>query len=114
MEKENQIKFSLVLLLSFFIHTIIVLGIFLPVYDEFLKLKDSLSKNTAGGRDIIVNINEDKKRIISRKTLLSEKDSSAKGYITKKKGVRNNEKTQDFNILSGTHAGSYVPYRCLC
>lgn len=104
MEKENQIKFSLVLLLSFFIHAVVILSIFLPVYDEFLKLKDIFDKSSSAGRDIIVNINEDDKKIISEKTLLSEKDSSAKGYITKEKGDNWLNNYRDFALKKGSEA----------
>ena len=39
-----------------------------------------------GDRDIIVNINEDDRRVGSNSTLLSERDSSAKGIATRRKG----------------------------
>ncbi|MFH0974756.1 MAG: TonB C-terminal domain-containing protein [Spirochaetota bacterium] len=52
-------------------------------------------------RDIIVNINEDNKRIIDEKTLLSEKDSSAKGYITRQKGDRWLNNSRDFTLKKG-------------
>jgi TonB family protein len=110
MVKESGIKYSiklsLVLLLSLFIHVIIFLGILLPVYQDFLNFltfKNVLEKS-GGGRDIIVNINEDNKRIIDEKTLLSEKDSSAKGYISSEKGDQWLNNSRDFALKRGSKA----------
>jgi TonB family protein len=108
MIKESNIKYSikisLVLLVSLFIHVIIFLGILLPVYQDFLSFltfKNELEKS-GDGRDIIVNINEDNKRIIDEKTHLSEKDSSAKGYITKEKGDQWLNNSRDFALKRGS------------
>lgn len=76
----------------------------MPVYHDFfnfLRLKSSMEK-APPGRDIIVNINEDNKRIIDKTTLLSEKDSSAKGYITKKKGDQWLNNFRDFALEKGS------------
>ncbi len=108
MVKESEIKYSiklsLVLLLSLFIHVIIFLGILLPAYQDFLNFLTfkNVMEKSGGGRDIIVNINEDNKRIIDDKTLLSEKDSSARGYITEKKGDRWLNNSRDFALRKGT------------
>ncbi len=85
MEKNAEINFSLTFLISFFIHVVFALVIFFPVYNNFLWNK-SLKDDSAVGRDIIVNINQDKKKVVTRKTLLSDKDSAAKGFVTKEKG----------------------------
>lgn len=45
-------------------------------------------KGDSAARDIVVNINQDDRRNYSEKTLLSDRDSLAKGYITEKKGDR--------------------------
>jgi hypothetical protein len=103
MQKQAEIKLSLVILISLFIHAVIFTGTILPVYHDFfniLKLKNALNK-AAPGRDIIVNINEDNKKIINKTTLLSEKDSSAKGYITKKKGDQWLNNSRDFQLEKG-------------
>jgi hypothetical protein len=104
MQKQAEIKLSLVILISLFIHTVIFIGTILPVYHDFfnlLKLNSKLNK-AAPGRDIIVNINEDNRKIINKTTLLSEKDSSAKGYITKKKGDQWLNNSRDFQLEKGS------------
>ncbi len=108
MEKEAEIKFSLVLFISFFLHVILAIGIMLPVYDNFIKIKSVLEK-PGTGRDIIVNINEDNKKIIDKTTLLSEKDSSAKGYITKEKGDHWLNNYRDFALKKGGKSGDILP-----
>lgn len=106
MQRESEIKFSLVIFISLFIHFVIFFGSYLPVYDDFLnflKLKNIFDRS-GPGRDIIVNINEDNKRIIDETTLLSEKDSSAKGYITQRKGDQWLNKYRDFALQKGSKA----------
>ncbi|MBN2403511.1 MAG: energy transducer TonB [Spirochaetes bacterium] len=102
-EIKYSIKYSLVFLISLFIHVILFLSILLPVYHDYLNsltFKNMLDISSQG-RDIIVNINEDNKTIIDEKTLFSEKDSSAKGYITKKKGDRWLNNSRDFALKKG-------------
>jgi hypothetical protein len=108
MEKEAEIRFSLIILISFFIHIIVILGIWLPIYDNILKLKDVLDRSSQA-RDIIVNINEDNKEITGKSTLLSEKDSSARGYITKEKGSHWLNNSRDFVLQQGS--GSAEEFR---
>ncbi len=102
MEKKAEIEFSLVLLISLFVHIIFSLGIFFPLYDEFLRI-GGFGDKSAAGRDIIVNINQDNKKVESRSTLLSDKDSSAKGYITREKGDNWLNNYRDFAMLKGSH-----------
>jgi TonB family protein len=108
MIKESEINYSikltLVIFISLFLHVILFLGILLPAYDSlfnFVSVKNITDKSSQG-RDIIVNINEDKKRIIDEKTLFSENDSSAKGYITKEKGDRWLNNSRDFALKRGS------------
>jgi hypothetical protein len=81
-------RFSLILFISLFIHAVVFTGAILPDYNSIFDLKKKLGGSAAGGRDIIVNINQDNIRKIDRKTLLSDKDSTAKGYITRERGNR--------------------------
>ena len=55
------------------------------------------------GRDIIVNINQDDRQVVTPETLLSDRDSSAKGYVTKKAGSRWLNNSLDFRALKGEH-----------
>ncbi len=105
MEKNAEINFSLVFLISLFIHIVFTLVLFFPVYNDYL-WKKSLRDDSAIGRDIIVNINQDKKKVVSRKTLLSDKDSAAKGFITKEKGDNWLNNYRDFAILRGSQGVS--------
>ncbi|MFC1670561.1 energy transducer TonB [Spirochaetota bacterium] len=104
MVKTYEIKFSLLILISIFLHIIIIFGIISPNFHDLIK-HDELKRNAfSGGRDIIVNINQDNKRVISRKTLLSDKDSTARGYITVKRGNRWLNNSLDFRMLLGSNA----------
>jgi len=54
------------------------------------------------GRDIIVNINQDDKSEPDKRTLLSDRDSSAKGYITKEQGDRWLNNSLEFRLRKGS------------
>lgn len=81
-------RFSLILFISLFIHGVFFIGAVLPDYSSLFKLKKKFGGSALGSRDIIVNINQDNIRKIDRKTLLSDRDSTAKGYITQERGNR--------------------------
>ncbi|MCP4136996.1 MAG: energy transducer TonB [bacterium] len=111
MENRFEIKILLLLLISLFIHAVLFTVLVLPKKPGMLsmlameeEMRDRFKK--LGGRDIIVNINQDKKRVYTQKTLLSDKDSSAKGYITKTKGDRWLNNSRDFVLLKGSRSSS--------
>ncbi|MDH7554510.1 MAG: energy transducer TonB [Spirochaetota bacterium] len=98
--ERAEIRFDLVLLVSFFMHTIVIVSFLIAQirYGAFAKQQaDSLFK----GRDIIVNINQDDVKDINKNTLLSDKTSKAKGYITKEKGDRWLNNSLDFKMQKG-------------
>ncbi len=99
--ERAEIRFDLVLLISFFMHTIVIVSFTIAQmrYGIFFSKQqvDSLFK----GRDIIVNINQDDIKDINKNTLLSDKTSRAKGYITKEKGERWLNNSLDFKLQKG-------------
>lgn len=98
--ERAEIRFDLVLLVSFFMHTIVIVSFLIAQirYGVFAKQQaDSLFQ----GRDIIVNINQDDVKDIHKNTLLSDKTSKAKGYITKEKGDRWLNNSLDFKMQKG-------------
>jgi len=102
--REGELQFSLTLILSIFIHMVVLVSIIAPhVHSlwEAESLKNRLLQNAGTGRDIIVNINQDDKRVVAKETLLSDRDSSAKGFITKKQGDRWLNNSLDFRLLRG-------------
>jgi hypothetical protein len=101
MERKSEINFSLMISISFFLHVIILIGVFMPRFNTFFESRE-LRERLFGGRDIIVNINQDDQSIINRKTLLSDRDSSAKGYITRDKGDRWLNNSLDFSMRRGS------------
>jgi TonB family protein len=88
MERNAEIKFSLTVCISLFIHMILFMAVVFRGQDTFTSLMKGASVGSEGalGRDIIVNVNQDGRKDIKKTTLLSDKDSSAKGYITKTRG----------------------------
>lgn len=110
MENNEEIKLSLIIFLSLFIHIIFSLGLFFPAYDQFLY--DLKLKGSPVGRDIIVNVNQNDKKVFNEKTLLSDRDSSARGFITKKKGDHWLNNSRDFTIQKGGYSqGGYSSTR---
>lgn len=101
METRGEIRLSLIILISFFIHLVFIVGVLLPDYRDFFGMEDSMKKSFSTGRNIIVNINQNEERRISRRTLLSDKDSVERGHITKKKGDAWISNSLDFKIWKG-------------
>lgn len=102
MERTAEIRLSLLVLISFFLHAILMLTVFLPPMRHFsLDRSDASDRALFGNRDIIVNINENEKKQISSATLLSEKDSAAKGYVTSERGDHWLNNSLEFRVKSG-------------
>jgi hypothetical protein len=102
--RESELQFSLAFIIAVFIHTVMFVAVIAPRMHslwELQRLGDKLFRNDGSGRDIIVNINQDDKRVVVRETLLSDRDSSAKGFITKKQGDRWLNNSLDFRLLRG-------------
>lgn len=100
---KYKIDLSLLVIISFFLHVIILLALFMPDYKGLVSYSaDAKSRSSVAGRDIIVNINQDDKRIVDKRTLLSDRDSSARGYITKDKGDRWLNNSLEFKLKKGS------------
>jgi TonB family protein len=100
--KDIQAAVSLTVLLSLFIHMVIMVSLLLPDFSGLMELQKMMEgSSTFGDRDIIVNINQDDQREINRTTLLSDRDSTAQGYITRKKGDRWLNNSLDFKMSGG-------------
>jgi TonB family protein len=89
---KRELSFPYFLVLSALLHLFVLSFLTLPYYFDPSKIEE-LRKAYEGSavekmiiRDVIVNINQDNKKILTEKTLLSDQDSSAKGYLTKEKG----------------------------
>lgn len=84
---------------------VLITAVFLPESGGFASLMKSNRKRDNAlfsGRDIIVNVNQDDKREINKSTLLSDRDSTAKGYITKEKGDRWLNNSLEFRLKKGS------------
>ena len=107
MDKPFEIKLSLVIIISLFLHSILGVSVLLyslPEFSDIFNLTKKFNKSVVGGRDIIVNVNQDEKRVITKHTLLSDKDSSAKGYITTEKGNRFLNNSLNFKLIKGVRS----------
>jgi len=103
-EQRVEIRFSLVFWLSFMLHMALFLGIVIYQHDpsDYFTGSNRISRSAGGAsRDVIVNINEDNVKVRTRTTLLSEKDSSARGYITREKGDRWLNNSLEFILQKG-------------
>ena len=83
-----ETKISLFIIISFFLHLIFSITLFLFQYDNLMAFRENLKNNFTNKKNLIVNINQDKKKELTSKTLLSDQDSTAKGFLTHKKGDR--------------------------
>lgn len=103
--RYSETGLSLFVIISFFFHGLVFTALVLPDFYRLADFEKSMKKSLSGagkGRDIIVNINQDNIREINPATLLSDRDSSAKGYITREKGNRWLNNSLDFTIIKGT------------
>jgi hypothetical protein len=108
MERRSEINLSLVVCISICLHLLFVWVVVLPSM-EGLRFKDPFSETGAsgiGGRDIVVNINEDDKLIETADMLLSEKTSSARGHLTEKRGDTFLNNSLDFRLPRQAVKGS--------
>ena len=99
--RYNETGLPLFLIISFFFHGLVATALFIPDFKHLAESERALSKSLAGARDIIVNINEDNIRQLTPRTLLGEKDSSARGHITLEKGDRWLNNSRDFTVPGG-------------
>jgi hypothetical protein len=107
MNRQADIQISLTVIISFFIHMIVLAGFIAPRLDDVWdtgKMMKEIFGDSGAARDIIVNINQDDRRVVTPETLLSDRDSAAKGYITKKTGNRWLNNSLDFRVLKGSKA----------
>jgi len=104
--KNIRAQAPLTIVISFFLHLVMLTALFLPDLKSLLQLDEYLGKNVSFSRDVIVNINQDDQKQITQKTLLSDRDSTAQGYITSKKGDRWLNNSLDFRLLQGHSPGS--------
>lgn len=100
MEKGIEIRFSLFVLVSFFLHAVAMTALVLPDFAS-IAAKRSAERRLFGGRDVIVNINEDERKVVTKSTLLSEKDSAARGYLSREKGDHWLNNSLDFRLRKG-------------
>lgn len=100
MERTDEIALPLVVLVSLFMHLTLLLGLMMPDYRALVERKKTAGR-LFGGRDIIVNVNEDGRKDYRKETLLSEKDSSARGFITRERGDHWLNNSLEFKVKRG-------------
>jgi TonB family protein len=100
--EKYRIDLTLLVIISFFLHIILLIALVMPDYSGLVSYSSgSKSRSSAAGRDIIVNINQDDRRVVDKRTLLSDRDSSAKGYITRERGDRWLNNSLEFKVKKG-------------
>ncbi len=106
MERKTELNFSFVLIISIFFHMFIAAAFISPVFYDLAKqelFKNIMLKKTDNfkSRDIIVNINPDNKIVETSHTMLSDVDSTAKGFLTKEKGDNWLNNALNFSVKKG-------------
>jgi len=83
---------------------VIMTAFFLPDLSGFASYINNKKKDNSlfSGRDIIVNTNQDDIKSPDSRTLLSDRDSSAKGFITKESGDRWLNNSLEFKLKKGS------------
>jgi hypothetical protein len=99
-ERRIEINLSLAICLSLALHAFLFVAWIVPASQGLSFFAPSATgsetKRSTPGRDIVVNINEDDIATKTVTTLLSERDSSGRGYITKEKGDTFIDNTNEF------------------
>ncbi len=107
MKEFYKINLPILIIISFFLHFILLSFWLIPDSGGMINFIERKKKHAAmdsrlsGGRDIIVNINQDDRPVVDRHTLLSDRDSSARGYVTKERGNRWLNNSLDFRFAKG-------------
>ena len=102
MTDRYRINISLLLIISFSLHLVVMTAFFLPDMPGFAYFIHKKKDNSLfSDRDVIENRNQDDKRDLNRDTLLSDRDSTAKGFITEEKGNRWLNNSLDFKLRKG-------------
>ncbi len=103
MTDRYKINLSLLLVISFFLHVVFMAAFFLPdSYGLASSYKNKKKNNSLfSGRDIIVNMNQDDRRSPDKRTLLSDRDSTSRGFITSEKGDRWLNNSLEFRLRKG-------------
>jgi len=101
--ERYKINLSLLIIISFFLHIVFMTAVFLPDTKGFASYLNNKKKDNSlfSGRDIIVNTNQDDKRDPDNRTLLSDRDSTAKGFITREEGDRWLNNSLEFKLKKG-------------
>ncbi len=107
MERNVEIRLSLVVWISLFLHIVFFTGFLLRQTDPRSQFFSRQPRQFAGqgglpARDIIVNVNQDDKQVVTNTTLLSDRDSSAQGYVSKKLGDRWLNNSLEFKLKRGS------------
>ncbi len=105
MNLQGELRISLAFIISFFLHMVLFLSLMFPaIHDAWGTRKLIADSLREGGiaRDIIVNINQDDRRVVTDRTLLSDRDAAAKGFLTRTPGDRWLNNSLDFQALKGS------------
>ena len=107
---ERTRDLSLFLLISLGLHLVLTVGIFMPGLETVRELERRMSGSNTLFRDITVNINQNDQRRITERTMLSDRDSTESGYITRERGDNWLNNSRYFNMRPG-RAGDGSPAR---
>ena len=105
MNRTFSINLSLLLLVSFFIHMIVVAGILMPdisgrkLIDEIASAMQQKKKGREVRVKVAENVNQNLKRKDSPQTFISDKDSAQQGYLTKSKDAKWYSETTDLRVM---------------
>lgn len=108
MQNKRKIELSIIIavVISLFLHILIAVVYisYSPDNLDFSFMDKKSGGNSFSGRDVIVNMNQDDKKEYSKKTLLSDRDSSAKGHITETKGDTWLNNSREFKVRGSNKA----------
>lgn len=114
MKEFYKINLPILLIISFFMHLILLSFWLIPDSGgmiNFIERKKSSREELIGDQpdeaNLIENINQDDIRIINKSTFMSDRDSSAKGYITREKGYNWRSNTNEFKMPRTSDAGGF-------
>ncbi len=89
MTGKPKINFSLLMVISFYLHFVIVVAVILPNPEEAFRFIEKIKNSMFASHrtfEFITNINADNKIKFTEKTFISDRTSTEKGFLTKRKG----------------------------
>lgn len=107
MTTRPKTNFSLLLMISLYLHVVIIVAAVMPDLSEVFQFMEKTKNrmfDTGRTIDFITNLNEDNKVNLKEKLFISDRTSAARGHLTRTRGKNWSSSTKDFIVSKSRKA----------